>query len=63
MKQKNDYLSKQHEDQERRYEDMKKLLDEKMTVQEQEKKKFYTSSEERFKAMVQESQAKSDKIF
>jgi hypothetical protein len=33
MKQKNDYLTKQHEDQEKRYEDMKKLLDEKMTVQ------------------------------
>ncbi len=33
MKQKNEYLTKQNEDQERRYEDLKKLLDEKMTVQ------------------------------
>ncbi len=32
---------------------MKKLLDEKMVVQEQEKKKFYTSSEDRFRAMIQ----------
>lgn len=35
MKQKNDYLAKQNEDQERRYEDLKRLLDEKMIVQEQ----------------------------
>lgn len=33
MKQKNEYLTKQNEDKERRYEDLKKLLDEKMTVQ------------------------------
>jgi hypothetical protein len=35
MKQKNEYLTKQNEDQERRYDDLKRLLDEKMTVQEQ----------------------------